>query len=180
MARSGEGHQDHQEDVNLTTWVQPFISPGNQVRAVALVGQRGETTECASESKTPFRYASITIMEANDASQFGIGIVAARIAQLVLRDQRAVVPIGSYNKDFGVTLSLPSVIGRAGVIRSFEPEMSGEERRALEASAANLKKSKSSARSRPATSVYRMRRHSLRHGRRWTLWGSRRPTAAAS
>jgi malate/lactate dehydrogenase len=56
--------------------------------------------------------------------------VAARIAQLVLRDQRALVPIGSYSKGFGVTLSLSSVVGRAGVMRCFEPEMLGEERRA--------------------------------------------------
>ena len=34
MARPGEGHQDHQEDVNLSGQrVQPSISPGNQVRA---------------------------------------------------------------------------------------------------------------------------------------------------
>jgi hypothetical protein len=38
-----------------------------------------------------------------------------------------------------------SVVGRAGVIRSFEPEMSGGQRRALEASAASLKKSKERA-----------------------------------
>jgi len=70
------------------------------------------------------------------------GIVVARIAELVLRDDRAVVPIGRYNIDFGVRLSLPSVVGRAGVIRSFEPEMSSE---ALETSAVNLKKSASRA-----------------------------------
>jgi L-lactate dehydrogenase len=111
----------------------------------ALVEQ-GETLDgVRKQIEDSVRYANITIIEGNDASQFGIGIVAARIAEMVLRDERAVVPIGSYNKDFGVTLSLPSVVGRAGVIWSFEPEMSGEERRALEASAANLKKSESRA-----------------------------------
>jgi L-lactate dehydrogenase len=64
------------------------------------------------------RYANITIIEGNDASQFGIGIVSARIAEMVLRDERAVVPIGSYHDRFGVTLSLPSIVGRSGVIRS--------------------------------------------------------------
>jgi L-lactate dehydrogenase len=44
------------------------------------------------------RYANITIIEGNDASQFGIGNVAARIAEMVLCDERAVVLIGSYNK----------------------------------------------------------------------------------
>ena len=112
----------------------------------ALVEQRGETLDgLRKQIEDSVRYANITIIEGNDASQFGIGIVAARIAELVLRDERAVVPIGSYNVDFGVTLSLPSVVGRAGVVRSFEPEMSSEERQALEASAANLKKSESRA-----------------------------------
>src|SRR3954470_1102156 len=86
------------------------------------------------------RYANITIIEGNEASQFGIGIVSARIAEAVLRDERAVVPIGSYNERFGVTLSLPSIVGRSGVVRTFEPEMLPEEQQALELSAANLRK----------------------------------------
>ena len=56
---------------------------------------------------------------------------------MVLRDERTVVPIGSSNRNIGVTLSLPSVVGHGGVIRSIEPEMSGEERQALEAGVAN-------------------------------------------
>src|SRR3954467_1347743 len=77
------------------------------------------------------RYANITIIEGNEASQFGIGIVSARIAEAVLRDERTVLPIGAYNADYDVTLSLPSVVGREGVSRVFEPAMSDEERRSL-------------------------------------------------
>src|SRR5262249_37306181 len=77
------------------------------------------------------RYANITIIEGHDASQYGIGIVSARIAEMVLNDERAVVPIGSYQKKFGVTLSLPSIVGRRGVIEVLEPEMSDEEREGL-------------------------------------------------
>jgi len=85
------------------------------------------------------RYDNITIIEGNDASQYGIGIVSARIAEIVIRDERAVIPIGSFNRKFGVTLSLPSVIGRDGVIEVLEPDMSNEERLALERSAGGLK-----------------------------------------
>src|SRR3977135_2812706 len=107
-----------------------------------LIEARGESLDGVRKKiEDSVRYANITITEGNDASQFGIGIVAARITEMVLRDERAVVPIGSFNKNFGVTLSLPSVVGRGGVIRSFAPEMSGEERQALEAGAANLRKS---------------------------------------
>jgi L-lactate dehydrogenase len=105
-----------------------------------LIEQRGETldSEC-KQIEADVRYANITIIEGNDASQFGI--VSARIAEMVLRDERAVIPIGSYNARFDVTLSLPSIVGRAGVVRTFEPEMSREERQALELGAANLRKS---------------------------------------
>ena len=108
----------------------------------SLVRERGEILDKVREQvENSVRYANITIIEGNDASQFGIGIVTARIAEIVLRDERAVLPIGSYNDNFGVTLSLPSVVGRNGAVRIFEPEMSSEEKQALQRSAANLKKS---------------------------------------
>jgi len=109
-----------------------------------LIEQRGETLDTVRKQiESDVRYANIAIIEGNEASQFGIGIVSARIAEMVVRDERAVIPIGSYNARFGVTLSLPSIVGRNGVIRSFEPDMSAEERQALEAGAALLKKSQS-------------------------------------
>jgi L-lactate dehydrogenase len=107
-----------------------------------LIEQRGETLDSVRKQiEADVRYANITIIEGNDASQFGIGIVSARIAEMVLRDERAVIPIGSYNDRFGVTLSLPGIVGRGGVLRTFEPEMSPEERQALMLGAANLRKS---------------------------------------
>ena len=86
------------------------------------------------------RFANITIIEGNDASQFGIGIVSARIAEAVLRDERCVLPVGAYNSKYGVSLSLPSVLGREGVFRILEPTMSDEERTALGESAEVLRK----------------------------------------
>jgi L-lactate dehydrogenase len=67
------------------------------------------------------RDANINIIEGNGASQFGIGVAAARIAEMVLRDERAIVPVGSYHAKYGVTLSLPSVVGRRGVAQVVPP-----------------------------------------------------------
>ena len=85
------------------------------------------------------RYANITIIEGNQASQFGIGMAAARVAEMVLRDERAVIPIGSYNPEYGVTLSMPSVLGRSGITQILEPDMSEKERQAVQRSAETLK-----------------------------------------
>jgi L-lactate dehydrogenase len=78
------------------------------------------------------RYANITIIEGIGASQYGIGMVCARIAEIVLRDERAVVPIGVYNSQLGVTLSLPSIVGRKGCLKIFDPALSNDERIGLE------------------------------------------------
>ena len=85
------------------------------------------------------RFANIAIIEGIGASQHGIGMVSARIAEIILRDERTVIPIGSYQPQYGATLSLPSLLGREGVIETFEPEMSTEEREALRHSADTLK-----------------------------------------
>ena len=105
-----------------------------------LLRKRGETIDALREQiEKEVRYANITIIEGHDASQYGIGIVSARIAEMVLNDEHAVIPIGSLQKRFGVTLSLPSVVGRRGVIEVLEPEMSDEERKGLEKSAQTLR-----------------------------------------
>jgi len=96
--------------------------------------------ELQREIEDEVRYANITIIEGIGASQYGIGMVSARIAEIVLRDERVVVPIGAYSSKYGVTLSLPSVLGRDGVAQVLEPEMSDQERQGLERSAETIKK----------------------------------------
>jgi L-lactate dehydrogenase len=91
-----------------------------------------------TELEKDVRYA--IIIEGHEASQYGIGIVSARIAEMVLRDERTVIPIGSFQPVFAVTLSLPSVVGRVGVISVLQPDLSAEERRGLENSAESLRK----------------------------------------
>ena len=86
------------------------------------------------------RYANITIIEGIGASQYGIGMVCARIAEIVLRDERAVVPIGVYNPKPGVTLSLPSIVGRQGSLQVLEPLLSDDERINLTKSFVTLRK----------------------------------------
>jgi L-lactate dehydrogenase len=84
------------------------------------------------------RYANITIIEGNNASQYGIGIVCARLTEAVLRDERTIFPVASYQPAYGVTLALPSVVGRGGIVRVFEPPMSADERAQLQRSAERL------------------------------------------
>jgi L-lactate dehydrogenase len=106
------------------------------VPIAAVLKRRGEMlADLREKVEKEVRYANITIIEGHNASQYGIGIVAVRIAEMVCNDERAVIPIGSFQKAFGVTLSLPSVIGRGGLVEVLEPDMSEEEHVGLRKSA---------------------------------------------
>jgi L-lactate dehydrogenase len=102
--------------------------------------RRESLADLRAKVENDVRYANITIIEGHDASQYGIGIVSARAAEMVLRDERSAIPIGSFRQDYGVTLSLPSIVGRTGVISTLPLELSPEERSALQKSVDNLRK----------------------------------------
>jgi L-lactate dehydrogenase len=110
---------------------------GEQV--LDLFGESQTAQTAREEIEREVRYANITVIEGIGASQYGIGMVSARLTEMILRDEEAVIPVGCYNPAFGVTLSLPSVVGREGVRRVLEPEMSAGEQQGLQRSADAIK-----------------------------------------
>jgi L-lactate dehydrogenase len=110
------------------------------VRVLELPGQGGRPVDALRQAiEDDIRYANITIIEGTGASQYGIGAVSARLAEAVLRDERAVLPVAAYSPRYEVTLSLVSVLGAGGVQQFHEPAMTSDERAALERSAAALR-----------------------------------------
>jgi L-lactate dehydrogenase len=123
---------------------QVYLWSGARIAGVPVLdvlGERGEAAErFRRETEEAVRFANITIIEGTGASQLGIGVVTARIAEAALRDERLAIPIGSHHAPYGVTFSLPSVLGRRGVLRVLPPAMSAEEKQALERGAETLRK----------------------------------------
>jgi len=95
--------------------------------------------ELRQQVENDVRYANITIIEGTGASQYGIGAVSARLAEAVLRDEHAVLPAAGYATQYGVTLSLVSVLGAGGVQQMWEPAMNADERAALKRSVETLR-----------------------------------------
>jgi L-lactate dehydrogenase len=95
--------------------------------------------ELREQVEREVRFANIAIIEGNDASQFGIGLACARITEAVLADERVVMPVAAYRERYGVTIGLPTVVGRDGASGELEPNMSEQERRGFERSAATLR-----------------------------------------
>ena len=123
---------------------QVFLWSSARVAGGALatiLGERGEDlSRLRAKVENDVRYGNITIIEGHDARQYGIGIVSARIAEMVLRDEHSALPIGSYQPEFGVTLSLPSIVGSTGVTAILPVGLSTEEHDGLQNSADGLRK----------------------------------------
>ena len=89
------------------------------------------------------RDSAYQIIQRKGATYYGIAMTVGRIAEAIVRDEHAVLPIsavleGQYGQE-GLALSLPAIVGRNGLEEVLEVPMSQGERLALDASARQLK-----------------------------------------
>jgi L-lactate dehydrogenase len=89
------------------------------------------------------RRAAGHIIAGKGATYYGIGAGLARIAQAIQNDERAILTVSACTDSVGgereVALSLPRVIGRAGILDTLSPSLDKEEAEALAKSAHILK-----------------------------------------
>ena len=85
------------------------------------------------------RGAGYSIIAGKGATYYGIGSALARIVEVILNDQRAILTVCSAIPDTwggaNVTVSLPHLVGGAGVLACFAPLLNYAEEEALHASA---------------------------------------------
>lgn len=88
------------------------------------------------------RDSAYEIIRRKGATYYGIAMAVGRIAQCILRDEKAVLPIsavleGQYGLE-GLCLSVPSIVGKGGLEEVLEIPLSAQEREALAASAKQM------------------------------------------
>ncbi len=85
------------------------------------------------------RGAAYSIINGKEATYYGIGSALARIVDVILHDQRAVMTVGVPTPDVvgvrDVTVSLPRLVGGQGVLETFPLPLNEEETTRLRASA---------------------------------------------
>jgi L-lactate dehydrogenase len=99
-----------------------------------------ELTPAARDSiEGKVRGVSNAIIEGKGAIYFGIGSALARIVDVILTDQRAILtvstPLPESWEGANVTISLPHLVGGAGILETFPLSLTYEEQEALHASA---------------------------------------------
>jgi L-lactate dehydrogenase len=86
------------------------------------------------------RRAAYTIIAGKGATYYGVGSAIARIVDAILRDQRSVLtvcsPMARVAGVADVTVSLPQIVGGAGVLEALPLALPADEERALARSAA--------------------------------------------
>lgn len=89
------------------------------------------------------RDSAYAIIRRKGATYYGIAMAVGRIAQCIVRDEQAVLPVsavleGQYGLE-GLCLSVPSLVGQRGLEEVLEIPLSPEERQALEDSARQMR-----------------------------------------
>ena len=89
------------------------------------------------------RRAADAIIKGKGATWFGVGAGLSRIAQAIEDDERALLTCSMLTPECegvrDVALSLPRVLGAAGVVKTFSPDLDAGERAALKRSAEILR-----------------------------------------
>jgi L-lactate dehydrogenase len=108
-------------------------------------GQTGRalTGDAKTRIEDGVRRAANRIIEGKGATYYGIGAGLSRIVSAVRDDERALLTVSSVTvgvKEFeGLSLSLPRVVGAAGIMETLRPDLSDAEQAALGKSAKMLR-----------------------------------------
>jgi L-lactate dehydrogenase len=85
------------------------------------------------------RRAAYTIIEGKGATYYGIGAALARIVDVILSDQRAILTVCTPSSEVAgvkdVTVALPRLVGGEGIIAEFPPQLDETEAALLQKSA---------------------------------------------
>lgn len=107
------------------------------------VGNRALHPEELDEIADNVKNAAYKVIEGKGATNYAIGLSAARIVEAVLRDESVILPVSSVLTDYlgisDVALSVPTIVNRQGAFKTLPMEMSANELTKLQASAKALK-----------------------------------------
>lgn len=130
-------------DSELAVWSGANISGIDLEHFCELMGQKdyGKRTE---QIYTDVRDSAYEIIERKGATYYGIAMAVGRIAESIIRDEHSVLPVsvlleGEYGLS-GLSLSVPSIIGKNGVEKVLNIPLNGKEIGQLERSAEQMKK----------------------------------------
>jgi L-lactate dehydrogenase len=129
-------------DSEVLTWSLVTIG-GMPLEEFARLRRIPLTDAVRQEIDGKVRRAAYTIIGGKGATYYGIGSALARLVDVILHDQRSILTVCTPTADVegvaDVTVSLPRLVGGAGVQQTFPLPLSEQERGLLKASGAVIR-----------------------------------------
>jgi len=85
------------------------------------------------------RAGGFTVLHGKNYTSYGIATAAVRLADIVMSDARAELPVSNFRNEYNTYLSYPAVIGKAGVVETLQLDLTDEEIEKLRLSAQYIK-----------------------------------------
>jgi L-lactate dehydrogenase len=130
-------------DSEVLTWSLVTVG-GMPLAEFARLRGIARPEEVRAEIDAQVRGAAYRIIAGKGATYYGIGAALARIVEVVLHDQRSILTVGAPEAEAAgvadVTISLPRLVGGAGVLQTFPQPLDADERAGLAASAEVIRK----------------------------------------
>ncbi|WP_068268085.1 L-lactate dehydrogenase [Caviibacter abscessus] len=98
-----------------------------------------ELDELKETVSSKVKNAAYEIISKKGYTNYAIGLAVERIVEAILRDEKSILTISTYNPIDDVYYSVPNIVGRNGQIMKICPEFSEEEKQKLENSKKVLK-----------------------------------------
>jgi L-lactate dehydrogenase len=128
-------------DSEVLTWSQATIA-GMRLDEFVKVHGTPLRPEARRHIDDQVRRAAYYIIAGKGATYYGIGSAVARLLDVILHDQRAILTVccrvTSVPEFAGVTFALPHLVGGDGVLATIAPALDDAEREALRRSASTL------------------------------------------
>ena len=129
-------------DSELAVWSSANVS-GIDLPAFFRLQGVEDPAQILRETYEAVRDSAYEIIRRKGATYYGIAMAVARIASSIVKDERAVLPVSAVLEgEYGLgqlCLSIPSIVGQGGLEQILEIPLDAAERRALAASAGQLR-----------------------------------------
>ncbi|MCI8330393.1 MAG: L-lactate dehydrogenase [Oscillibacter sp.] len=128
-------------DSELAVWSEANVS-GLDLEDFSCLRGRCLSAEDRERLYREVRDSGYAIIQRKGATYYGIAMAVGRIAEAIVKDEHAVLPVsvvleGQYGLH-GLALSIPSIVSRNGLQEILEIPLSREEQSALESSAGQM------------------------------------------
>ena len=102
-----------------------------QIAGIPITDYPGMTRENLNVIVDAVKNKAYEIIACKGSTYFGIATCVARICEAIVFDQKLVVPLSSYNEEYGICLSMPVILGENGIKRILQIPLDNNEQKQL-------------------------------------------------